>query len=551
MRTGRNRTKVSFFNIDMMGNGKNLLEKIEDKLTIRSKNAGYAGLGFMLLLILTLNTLVFLRGSENMHVFWSRNIGVNLLAGPYCALIYYCCLQDSAGVGEHNGLFLSLLITSSIGFFFSACRWIVQGCTPLIFWNRLVNVLLAINNYMMMFMFWRCALFMLKIKDRLERTVNKYMQITIIPVFLLIFSNFFIPVLFSIDADGLSRTTAWFPAFIILILPASIGSSIGIISAMSTKKEKIIVGTFIGLPVTVFLIGLMTPDISVLEATMSFSVAIIYLRLISERGKKMAVTQTELHMAFEIQESMLPHVFPPFPGREEFELYASMDPAREVGGDFYDCFLINEQHLVVLIADVSDKGVPAALFMMSAKNMINYRAHQGGTPAEILTDINAHIARDNKSGMFITIWMGILDLKTGIMICANAGHEYPAVCGADGIFRIFRDKHGLIVGAMENVKYRDYEMALNPGGKIFVYTDGVPEANNDSGEIFGMSRLEMALNRTAGESPEVILHNIRTDVDAFVNGAKQFDDLTMLCLEYKGKKSDSANRNIEPIISDI
>ncbi len=521
-----------------MKTGKNLLEKFEDKLTIRSKRAGYAGLGFMLLLILTLNVLTFFRGSGNMNVIWSRNIGVNLLAGPFCALIYYCCLQDSAGVGEHNGLFLSLLITSSIGIFLSACKWIVQGLLPLIFWNRLVNVLLHFNNYMMLFMFWRCALFILKIDAGLTEIINNYLQITIIPVFILILSNLFVPAIFSIEADGIARLTPWFPIFCILILPASVGSSIGIITAKSAKKDKIIVGTFVGLPLSVFIIGLLTPDISVLEATMSFSVAIIYLRLISERGKKMAVTQSELHMAFNIQESMLPHVFPPFPSRDEFELYASMDPAREVGGDFYDYFLIDDQHLAVLIADVSDKGVPAALFMMSAKNMINYRAHQGGTPAEILSDINAHIARDNNSGMFVTIWIGILDLTNGVMACANAGHEYPAICGADGVFRIFRDKHGLIVGAMENVKYRDYEMVLNPGWKIFVYTDGVPEANNQEGEIFGMSRLEASLNRTAGESPEMILRNIRADVDAFANGAKQFDDLTMLCLEYKGKKAD-------------
>ena len=131
--------------------------------------------------------------------------------------------------------------------------------------------------------------------------------------------------------------------------------------------------------------------------------------------------------------------------------------------------------------------------------------------------------------------MGILDLTSGILVCTNAGHEYPVICGEDRIFRIFRDKHGMMVGAMSGVKYRDYEIVLNRGDKIFVYTDGVPEANNAAGELYGMSRLETALNHTADESPEMILHNIRADVDDFVNGAKQFDDLTMLCLEYKGK----------------
>ena len=175
--------------------------------------------------------------------------------------------------------------------------------------------------------------------------------------------------------------------------------------------------------------------------------------------------------------------------------------------------------------------------MMSAKILINYRARQGGTPAEIITDINAQIARDNESKMFITIWMGILDVKTGLLTCTNAGHEYPAICGPDGVFRIFKDKHGLCAGAMENVRYRDYELKLHPGGKIFVYTDGVPEANDPEGEFYGMKRLEEALNRLAKETPENILAGIRKDVDSFMAGARQFDDLTMLCLEYKGSKN--------------
>ena len=518
-----------------MNDDKNLLEKFEDKLTIRGKKAGYAGLGFLILLILTLNTLVFLRGVANMDATRAWNIGVNMMAGPLCAVIYYCCLQDSAGVGEQNPLFLSLLITSSIGIFLSGCRCLVQGIPPLVFWNRLVNVLLLFNNFMMLFMFWRCILFILEIKDRIKYIINNYLRISIIPVLGLILSNLFVPALFSVDPDGMARIRPLFLLFSILLLPLLLGISVGVITAGASKRDKIIVGNFIGLPLIVFLIMIFDPDISSLEATMFLSVAIIYVMLINERGKKIAVTQTELNMAANIQDAMLPHIFPPFPQREEFELYASMDPAREVGGDFYDYFLIDDQHLMFLIADVSDKGVPAALFMMSAKNLLNYRARQGGTPAEILTDVNAHIAPGNESCMFVTVWMGILDLTNGELVCSNAGHEYPALCITDGVFRIFRDRHGMMLGAIENVKYKNYEISLKPGDKIFIYTDGVPDANNAAGETYGIPRLEATLNRTACENPEAILNNIRSDIDAFVCGAKQFDDLTMLCLEYKGK----------------
>lgn len=248
---------------------------------------------------------------------------------------------------------------------------------------------------------------------------------------------------------------------------------------------------------------------------------------------------TELRTASQIQESMLPSIFPAFPDRDEFDLYASMTPAKEVGGDFYDFFLIDEGHLAVLIADVSDKGVPAALFMMSSKILINYRAQMGGSPSEILGAVNAEICKNNKSKMFVTVWLGILDLKTGVLTCANAGHEYPVVRGTDGVFRIFKDRHGLVVGALAKSKYRDYEIKMMPGDAVFVYTDGVPEANNAEGAFYGMERMEAALNKNAEKDPKHILEGVKADVEAFTGEATQFDDLTMLCLEYKGRPGAS------------
>jgi len=242
---------------------------------------------------------------------------------------------------------------------------------------------------------------------------------------------------------------------------------------------------------------------------------------------------TELRTASQIQESMLPDIFPAFPERREFDLYASMTPAKAVGGDFYDFFLIDDDHLALVIADVSDKGVPAALFMMSSKILINYRAREGGSPGEILTAVNAQLSRDNKSKMFVTVWLGILELSTGLLRCSNAGHEYP-VLRQGGVFQLFKDRHGLVLGALTRSKYRDYEIRLQPGDAVFVYTDGVPEANNDRGEFYGVERMTEALNRVADRDPQGILQGVREDVDAFTGEASQFDDLTMLCLDYKG-----------------
>ncbi len=246
---------------------------------------------------------------------------------------------------------------------------------------------------------------------------------------------------------------------------------------------------------------------------------------------------TELSLATQIQAAMLPHIVPAFPDRTDFDIYAVMDPAKEVGGDFYDYFLIDHDHLGMVIADVSGKGVPAALFMMASKIILQSVAMLGKSPAEILTKANEAICSNNEAQMFVTAWVGILDLTTGKLTAANAGHEYPVFKQANGRFELFKDRHGFVIGGMEGVKYREYEVQLEPGSKVFVYTDGVPEANNANSELLGMDRMLEALNRQPEASPMDVLKNVREAVDDFVQNADQFDDLTMLCMQYIGKES--------------
>ena len=243
---------------------------------------------------------------------------------------------------------------------------------------------------------------------------------------------------------------------------------------------------------------------------------------------------TELNLAKNIQASMLPTCFPPFPERKEFDLYASMDPAREVGGDFYDFFLIDEDHFGMMIADVSGKGIPAALFMMSSMITLKNIAKTGKSPAQILEEANMSISESNQNDMFVSVWLGILQISTGKLTAANAGHEYPAVSYTGQPFEILKDKHGLVLGAMPGMTYHEYEIVLEPGSRIFVYTDGVPEATSGEKEMFGMDRLIETLNQIPEASPKEILDCVSNGVERFVKEAEQFDDLTMLCLEYKG-----------------
>ena len=245
---------------------------------------------------------------------------------------------------------------------------------------------------------------------------------------------------------------------------------------------------------------------------------------------------TELTLATRIQAAMLPNVFPPFPDRGEFDLYASMDPAKEVGGDFYDFFLTDDDHLALVIADVSGKGIPAALFMMVSKILVKNHIMSGLSPAAALEAVNRQICANNREEMFVTVWLGVLEISTGKLTAANAGHEYPVLKSADGEFEILKDRHGLVIGAMETSKYKEYEITLEPGSKLFVYTDGVPEATDAQNELFGTERMVEALNSDCGADPERMLKNVREAVNAFVKDAEQFDDLTMLGFEYRGKR---------------
>ena len=244
----------------------------------------------------------------------------------------------------------------------------------------------------------------------------------------------------------------------------------------------------------------------------------------------------ELITARQIQSSVLPHIFPPFPDRKEVNLFASMDPARDVGGDFYDFFFIDEDHLCLVIADVSGKGIPAALFMMFAKRIIEDFARAEHRANIILEKTNELLCDNNQAEMFVTVWLGILELSTGRLTAANAGHEYPAIRKKDGSFELYKDKHGFVIGGIEDVHYREYELQIAPGDKIFVYTDGVAEATDSTGQLFGTERMIEALNSCSDGRPEDILRGVRSAVDSFVGDAEQFDDLTMMCLEYLGPK---------------
>lgn len=241
---------------------------------------------------------------------------------------------------------------------------------------------------------------------------------------------------------------------------------------------------------------------------------------------------TELSFASDIQAAMLPRSFPLFPEHDEFDVFAAMDPAREVGGDFYDAFMIGDHKAAVVIGDVSDKGVPAALVMVITKTLIKNHAQLGMTPEEVFTRVNDILSRDNDACLFITAWMGVLDLTTGVMTCVNAGHNPPFLCRADGSVTCLRSKPCIVLAAMDGVRYTSGTLTLSPGDRLFLYTDGVTEAMDKDGQLYGEERLTNYLTAHVSDAERDLLHGLRTDMDGFTDGAVQSDDVTMLVLDY-------------------
>ncbi|MBD5457175.1 MAG: SpoIIE family protein phosphatase [Lachnospiraceae bacterium] len=243
--------------------------------------------------------------------------------------------------------------------------------------------------------------------------------------------------------------------------------------------------------------------------------------------------RTELTLASRIQADMLPDSGCARRDREEFSLYASMTPAKGVGGDFYDFFLTDEDHLVVLIADVSGKGVPASLFMVVAKTLLQSRIEGSSTLAEAVSAVNERLCTVNKNGMFVTAWIGVLELSTGLLTYVNAGHNPPLFGNGKKGYEYLKERSGFVLAGMEGMAYQQKTLQLVSGDALFLYTDGVTEANDEQGSLYGESRLLALLNSHAQEKPQQLAETVWKDVQDFQGEAEQFDDITMLALYYR------------------
>ena len=501
-----------------------MITKVKDKLLI---------LGLVFTVALGLFTMFF----SDTFFFTNPELepflfdaGIDTLGALACAALYFGSVKQ---VGEGSVEFRALIVLVSGSFAINVLMYFAQGMPEHSVLAFSTTILSKMIDLVMIFFFYKYVRISLGFEGKLARWADKGIPILVLLESLVLLSNIIYPTTFMIGENGVYQAMAFSWAEDICLIVSSLLTIILIIRCNCLRSQKLASLTFILLPVIIYFALGGTFGNAAQYGMVLMSLIIMYCIIFNYNSSKLESTQTELNMATEIQTSMLPTIFPAFPDRKEFDLYASMDPAKEVGGDFYDFFMIDDDHLGIVIADVSGKGVPAALFMMISKTVINNFAMLGISASEVLAKSNESLCSQNKSRMFVTVWVGILELSTGKMNCSNAGHEYPAVYH-DGKFELLKDKHGLVLGAMDISMYKDYEIQLEKGDKIFVYTDGVPEATNANEELFGTDRMIEALNKDVDADPKEVLRIVRASVDEFVGNAEQFDDLTMVCLEYKG-----------------
>ena len=354
--------------------------------------------------------------------------------------------------------------------------------------------------------------------------------------------NLFKPLYFGLDANCFYHTEPLYPVRLLYLGLATIFLFIGLATSNAPKRHKRIMVTFVSLPILNAVLTFFTQSISTQYVATLVSIVLVYSVVYADRSNLLASTATELNMAAGIQANMLPNLFPAFPTRKEFDIYATMDPAKEVGGDFYDFFMIGEDHLGMVVADVSGKGVPAALFSMIAKTMLKTQAQTRLSPERVLGEVNASLTENNDEDMFVTVWLGVLQISTGELTYADAGHE-KLLLYQNGEWKLLPKSGGVALAMWEpedlelmgeKYQFRNETVHLNPGDGIFQYTDGVTEAADANNELFGDDRLLAAMNSAPSATPEELLPHVRKKINEFVKEAPQFDDITMLGLQYKG-----------------
>ncbi|WP_049945315.1 PP2C family protein-serine/threonine phosphatase [Butyrivibrio sp. AC2005] len=507
-------------------------------LTKKQKNRAYVVSVVYIFLVFICAQLIFIRGINNLKPIYVFNISGDIFGMLMGAVLFICCLLDVQKTGSNLKWLFYLLNTAYIGLFTDAIAWLVDGVPELSIINYADNFIYYICGPLELFCFWKYTESYLQTERRIVKLINKFQCIGLVIALFIRVSNFFNHIYYYVTKDGVYHRSQLYLMSVVYVFSSTI-ATMAVVIIERKNLERYQIATFFMYALSPFVVSILTIriyGISIIGGVIMLVILLMYCILNVLQGRDKAIADRDLSLASSIQEHMLPRIFPPFPDRNEFDLYASMTPAKEVGGDFYDFFMIDDNHLAIVIADVSGKGVPAALFMMVARTIIKNQGlySRKMNPCTILKKVNNQLCEGNDLELFVTTWLGILNISDGTIDYANAGHEYPCIRKDDGEFELLKEKHSPPLAALEGLNFRGGQISLSPGDAIFIYTDGVTEATDAHSRLFGEERMLKALNMDSDGTPMEIDRNVRDSISRFVKDAPQFDDITMLCLKYYG-----------------
>ena len=468
-----------------------------------------------------------------MELSWDFTCGTEIFGIIVCLIIYYSCMYNHEAYGNITDAFSGLLITSSLNLLLDEWSWLVQGVPERRLENMVSNVLLYINTYTMGLLFWIYAVNILDVRTKLVKKSTSLFILLYIIASLICILNIFVPIYFSIDSDGVYRRA---PLYIfrtfcyIALIPGIVEV---IMETKTSLRDKLTTASFLILPIMAEILSFFKFGMSMKPTASMLAIVLNYMILVTHRERSIARTQNGLQIASQIQEGILPKDLSDSPGKKNYDIYASMTPAQEVGGDFYDYFMIDDDHLAILVADVSDKGLGAAFFVMIAKILIKSRAEMGGKPSEIIKYVDDQISASNSPGLFVTVWFAIIDLSTGHVDVCNAGHDYPALMLSAEGFSIEKSEHGPPIAFLPGMPFPEISFDMKSGDRIFLYTDGLTEAKRHDAARFGTGRMLEVLNRNLKYDNKTLIEAMKYEVDKFTDGEMQFDDITMLGFTFK------------------
>ena len=521
--------------------------KIDEKSWYASKILNFI---IMLLMPLALAGGIACHDFSVMDPRWLFTLGLDFAASIVGLLLYMSCVKDVTDQRGTTMCLSGIIFFDGLAVFADAVCWLVDGVAGVAEINFLANEIYYLTSVLVVESIWHYLVEVTDPEDTFLRRVTRILNAGAVVDILLIVGNVFGKYLFDVDSAGIYARTGIFWISDIYPVLAFLCCIALIFGQKCEKKKRRILASFIVIPLIGLIFQVLFMGISLTYASIMVATLLVFCNLFEDQSVTLAAEHmevvkrenellnmkveharidTELDMATRIQASVLPSIFPPFPDRQEFDIFASMTPAKEVGGDFYDFFMIDDSHLALVIADVSGKGVPAALFMMITKILIKTHMQNGiMDPGEVLTKVNSILMENNKTGYFVTVWLGVYDINTGSLRMANGGHEDPAYCAKGGSFELLKYKHGFVVAGMEGIVYRTFETSLKEGDCLVVYTDGVTEATNGENELFGTKRLLESLDYNRDRSMKDLVENVKQDANVFTADAGQFDDMTMV-----------------------